>query len=290
MKTNTGNFNFDDYQKRTEGLLQKFSRWLSKYLRVICSVGGLALIIACIQLYKQSTTTDAGKIISQIYEEMKENFDEINHQANLVVLPDNMEEQPEVMKIRNLQNNIRRVAEVRIAFLSEVKEFIYISDTITNNANHDNATDLLNNFRTLIGLFEPITQNEIFITSSFVECVVNPAWNDKDTLTNFIWDRPQSLKKYNKLKRKFSMKLRHLEKTSDNYIKEMSITPIGKRNRILIKYEKDINTFLSDPLVKELLTSFRNLDLMYMKSSNSRLFFLQNKWNEEQIKIAEQKK
>ena len=290
MGTDMGNFNFDEFQKKHEGLIQKITRWIGKHLKFLCSVGAITVIIGCIELYILCNTSDAGKIIGQIYEEMKENSDEINYQASLVVLPDSLEDEPDVMKIRNLQNNIRRIAEVRIAFLSEVKELINTSDTITTLTNRDVATDLMKSFKSLFDLFDPIIKNEMLISESFVEYVSTPALTDKDTITNLIWERPQTLKNYLELKKLFYIKIKELDKTSRNYIKKMNATPIRKRKHVLIKYGKEINVFFSDPLFKKLMASFRDLNLIYMKSSNSRLLYLKNKWTEEKIKATQEEK
>lgn len=121
MDNNNGNFNYEDYQKKHEGILQRIWRKLDKlkWLKRIFTLAFLGILIAAIGVVKQFYTTDAGKVIEELYQDAKDDIAETRQNLTYVQLPDSLEETSEVQKLRLFQN---RVYSFNLLYISIVKE------------------------------------------------------------------------------------------------------------------------------------------------------------------------
>ena len=106
MEQKNDNFNYDEYVKKHEGFFQRIKTWLGKHLKAIFTVGALTLIATIISVYKQCTTSDAGKIIDGIYLEAKNDMVEYRQLMTNIQLPDSIENTQEVQILREYQNKI----------------------------------------------------------------------------------------------------------------------------------------------------------------------------------------
>lgn len=105
---NQETFNFEEYQKKNEGLFQKFWKWLKSKWKLGVIIGVVGVGLSFIQVYKACTTSDAGKVIEKLYAENKAAIEEAQQLQKDVVLSDTLENLPEVKFLRQLQIDIIR--------------------------------------------------------------------------------------------------------------------------------------------------------------------------------------
>lgn len=127
MEKNNGNFNFEEYQKKHEGILQRIWRKLDKlkWLKPIFTLAFLGILIAAIGVVKQFYTTDAGKVIDGLYRETLNGINETRQLMAYVQLPDSIENQQEVQRLRAFQN---RIYAYDLLYLSIAKEPKFYDD------------------------------------------------------------------------------------------------------------------------------------------------------------------
>lgn len=258
MDANGGSFNFDEYQKKHEGLFQKFSRWLGKHLKALCTVGALGVIIAGIGVYKQFATTDAGKIIELIYQDAKDDIAETKQFLTYVQLPDSLEETTEVQRLRLFQNEIYSFS---LLYLSVVKEPHYHKSNKKNNE--------INEYKQLAGAW---MQNLLVLGNKNEEII-----DECIGITNYFVDKEDSLALMSI--NLFTMaEVLHVVEDFDKLLSETS-------NNMKIKIKKnDVNgsidilkKLLSDKRLYNCYKSLHSNNLMFLNAVNIRLLNIKNK-------------
>ena len=301
MRTTGETFDFNEEIQRTEGffpklfrgMLERYNRlseFIKRAITLSIIIGIVGVIIALISLYKQFTTTDAGKIIRQIYEENKQSTSILFDMAKAISLPDELECTPMVLKIRHFQNDIVSFSGFLHNLLEDSSLLVDRSDSLLNSKSSDSVfweetLSLAKSYEiqnaSLGALAKWSTKRSYILQDSLTRSFAN--WHDTlavhkivgiHTFTHSIQEKQKYLSLMNELK----SDLRDASK------KAALTTSYAKRRILISDFIKEyIKKHYTDDRFENLFHSLHYENRVYMEASNQCLLLLKNRWIEEEL-------
>ncbi len=270
-----GVFDFEQYQKKNEGYIQKFFYWLNDHLKglkknikAISILGIISVIIAGIECYKVWTEDNAGAVIERLYQESNTNVATMQNMIKVVQLPDSLENTEEVQRLRLHQNRILQYGILCNSFLENINSYNKNRFSVKDKTSQE---DLYSEVSWLLETLIYMTNFRLEVNTEFTSIAMD--WFlESDTLPLYVIGL-SNMQSINNVDNSF---LNVMRETHQEYL---GIGNMAERINIVA------DMLLSDDLVQFCKTANRK-HVLFLNAINVRLLDIKNKEMEKISRIS----